>query len=87
MEYIKDSARSYAGEPTAFNKFKEFIEAWVGNPIKPTEVQEKLEISKAAWKEMRKKTGFKTLLDKNNVVETGRGVNAKLERKSVAEEV
>jgi len=80
VEDIKDSTRIYAGEPTAFNKFKEFIETWDGNPVKPAEVQVKLGISKSAWKEIRKKASFKSLLAQNNVIETGRGVNARFER-------
>ncbi len=41
---------------------------------------------KSAWKEMRKKAGFKSLLDKNNVVETGRGIDARFERKPYNDE-
>ncbi len=80
VEELKNGTRSYSGKPTALNKLKKFLESWDGNPVKPTELQEQLDISKSAWKEIRKKAGFRLLLDKNNVIETGRGVNARFER-------
>ncbi len=68
VEELKNGTRSYSGKPTAINKLKNFFESWDGNPVKPTELQERLGITKSAWKEIRKKADFKALLDKNKVV-------------------
>ena len=76
VTHQRDIARTYARQKTAYSRFADFLSCWDGRAFKPAELREKLAISEAAWKELRKDPRFDRLLEIHGITECGRGRNA-----------
>lgn len=76
VTHQRDIARTYARQKTAYSRFADFLSRWDGRAFKPAELREKLAISEAAWKELRKDPRFDRLLEIHGITECGRGRNA-----------
>ena len=82
MKTAKGRGRKYQGEPTAYDRFAAFMEAWQGTEISVAALRDRvLHISKAVWKDLMNDDRVGTLLTRLGIVREGRGKNAQFIRR------
>lgn len=72
----KGMARQYKGDNTGFGRLRQFLETWDGAPLRVTEIQVRLGISRSVWSDLIADSRVKSLLEEFGVQRTGRGPNA-----------
>lgn len=76
IAYWKGAIRQFDGGSTSFGRLTRFLDEWDGAPLHVSEIQKKLGISSAVWKDLIADRRVRSLLEEYGVQRTGRGPNA-----------